>query len=114
MPRMMADGHAITMVVHERGAGTAAGQANVRTISLNLLDRDAVVRAVAEHDAVVHLATRIPRGNVRPFLPGAWAETDTLRRDVSRILVDAALANGVRQCVLSRSRSRIPTRDRTG
>jgi nucleoside-diphosphate-sugar epimerase len=54
---------------------------------------------VSGHDAIVHLATRIPRGFVRPFLPGAWEDTDRLRRDASRILVDAAIAAGVRQFV---------------
>jgi nucleoside-diphosphate-sugar epimerase len=58
---------------------------------LDLLDAGAVRAAVAGTDAVYHLATRIPPRE-RWDEPGAWRENDLLRRDGSRLLVDAALA----------------------
>ena len=45
-------------------------------------------------EAVYHLATRIPPPEAQG-LPGAWEENDRLRAEASRVLVDAALANGV-------------------
>ena len=55
-----------------------------------LTDPDAVRSAAVGAGAIYHLATRIPpreRWDDRD----AWRENDRLRRDVSRLLVDAAL-----------------------
>jgi nucleoside-diphosphate-sugar epimerase len=60
---------------------------------LDLLDADAVRAAVAGTDAIYHLATRIPPRE-RWDDPEAWRENDLLRREGSRLLVDAALAAG--------------------
>jgi 2-alkyl-3-oxoalkanoate reductase len=57
---------------------------------LDLFDGRAVAGAVQGIDAVMHLATRIPRED--PFEhPEAWRENDRLRVEATRILVDAAL-----------------------
>ena len=66
---------------------------------LDLFDPAAVRAAVADRDAVYHLATRIPPRERRGD-PEAWRDNDRLRRDASRILVDAALAASVRTYVL--------------
>jgi 2-alkyl-3-oxoalkanoate reductase len=58
---------------------------------LDLFDTARVEEAVAQADAIFHLATRIPpveRWSDRD----AWRENDRLRRDASRLLVDAALS----------------------
>jgi nucleoside-diphosphate-sugar epimerase len=70
----------------------AAGHEVVATskAELDLLDREAVARAVAGVDAVMHLATRIPPVE-RMGEPGAWTENDLVRTEGSRNLVDAAL-----------------------
>jgi nucleoside-diphosphate-sugar epimerase len=61
---------------------------------LDLFDPVAVAHAIQGIDAALHLATRIQSleqlGN-----PGAWRDNDRLRAEVSRILVDAALAADV-------------------
>jgi 2-alkyl-3-oxoalkanoate reductase len=61
---------------------------------LDLLDAEAVARAVAGADAIYHLATSIPPPE-RMAEPEAWAANDRLRADASRLLVDAALAGAV-------------------
>ena len=59
---------------------------------LDLFDPAAVVEAVADTDAIFHLATRIPsRERMRDR--EAWRENDRLREEASRLLVDAALAS---------------------
>ena len=63
---------------------------------LDLFDADAVAAAVTGHDAVLHLATRIPSdvGDA-----DGWAQNDRLRIHAARILVDACLALGVQTYV---------------
>lgn len=58
---------------------------------LDLFDPGAVAAAVADADAVYHLATRIPPPD-RMTVPDAWAENDRLRTLAAGLLVDAALA----------------------
>lgn len=58
---------------------------------LDLFDPDAVALAVADKDAIVHLATRIPPPD-RLADREAWHDTDRLRSEATPILVDAALA----------------------
>ena len=60
---------------------------------LDLFDAGQVAEALAEVDAIFHLATRIPPRD-RWDDPSAWRENDRLRRDASKLLVDAALAGG--------------------
>jgi nucleoside-diphosphate-sugar epimerase len=61
---------------------------------LDLFDPEAVAAAVADADAIVHLATRIPPPD-RLGDREAWGETDRLRAEATPILVDAALAASV-------------------
>jgi nucleoside-diphosphate-sugar epimerase len=60
---------------------------------LDLFAAERVAEAVAGVDAIFHLATRIPPRE-RWSDPDAWRANDRLRRDASRLLVDAALAVG--------------------
>jgi nucleoside-diphosphate-sugar epimerase len=61
---------------------------------LDLFDPEAVAVAVADKDAIVHLATRIPPPE-RLADREAWRDTDRLRAEATPILVDAALAASV-------------------
>ena len=78
-----------------RPRAAAAGHELVapRHAELDLYDASAVRAAVAGADAVLHLATRIP-GLGEMDDPGAWRENDRLRAEASKVLVDAALAEG--------------------
>jgi len=62
---------------------------------LDLFDPDAVAAAVADKDAVLHLATRIPPPE-RLGDRDAWGDTDRLRAEATPILVDAARAASVK------------------
>jgi nucleoside-diphosphate-sugar epimerase len=61
---------------------------------LDLFDPEAVAAAVADEDAVLHLATRIPPPE-RIGDRDAWHDTDRLRAEATPILVDAAMAASV-------------------
>jgi nucleoside-diphosphate-sugar epimerase len=65
-----------------------------RRTELDLFDSEAVARAVADKDAILHLATRIPPPE-RLADRDAWRDTDRLRAEATPILVDAALAASV-------------------
>jgi nucleoside-diphosphate-sugar epimerase len=66
---------------------------------LDLFDADKVREAVHDANAVLHLATRIPRAD-RKKLPGAWDENDELRTHATRLLVDGALATDTKVIVV--------------
>lgn len=85
------------------GGGGVLGRAAVRRLAaaghdvwaprhaeLDLFDARAVGEALADADAVLHLATRIPPPERRGE-PGAWDENDRLRAVATRVLVEAAL-----------------------
>jgi nucleoside-diphosphate-sugar epimerase len=69
-----------------------------RHFELDLFNLDDITNAMSGAEAVYHLATRIPPPEARG-LPGAWEENDRLRAEGSRVLVDAALANGVQTLI---------------
>ncbi len=83
-------GRAARPMLAERGHDVVAP----RHEELDLFSAEQVRAALAGADAVLHLATRIPPRE-RASDHGAWTENDRLRRDASRILVDAALATDV-------------------
>jgi nucleoside-diphosphate-sugar epimerase len=91
--RLVARGHDVTGIArtHEKAAELSAAGAHPVTVSL--FDAEALTRAVAGHDAVVNLATKIPplRAAARP---SAWDENTRIRTVGSKHLVDAAIAAG--------------------
>jgi nucleoside-diphosphate-sugar epimerase len=60
-------------------------------VRVDLFDPAAVEAAVAGHDIVINMATRIPSG-VRAMVPGAFNENARLRTEASQNLAAAAIA----------------------
>jgi nucleoside-diphosphate-sugar epimerase len=84
-------GHDVTAL-----ARTAAKAATLRAkgaapVEVSLFDRAPLAEALASHDAVVNLATALPRTH-RFVSMRAWAENNRIRSEGSRVVVDAALA----------------------
>jgi nucleoside-diphosphate-sugar epimerase len=98
IPLMLSLGHRVTAAGRSPARLDALRRMGATAIALDLFDPAAVRKAMDNHDTVVNLATHIPLG-ARAFLPGAWSETDRIRRDGSAILVDAAIAAGVKRFV---------------
>jgi nucleoside-diphosphate-sugar epimerase len=88
-------GHHVTAVVRSPEKRAALAHSGASAIPLDLFDAAQVRGAVADHDAVVNLATHMPSSTLMMLLPWAWRENDRIRRDASRMLVDAAIAERV-------------------
>jgi nucleoside-diphosphate-sugar epimerase len=65
---------------------------------VDLFAADAIAEATKDYDVVINLATNIPLPS-KALMPGAWKTNEQIRSEGSRILVDAALANGVTRYV---------------
>src|SRR5262245_55642342 len=87
-------GHDVTAAVRSRASAARLSRQGAAVVEVDLFDRSAVQRAVAGHDAVVNLATHIPKPS-QILLPWAWTENDRLRRVASAAIVDACLASDV-------------------
>lgn len=99
VPLLTDAGHSVTAVGRTPDKRAALERAGAAAVGVDLFDRDGLFHAVAGHDAVVNLATHIPRSTARMLLPGAWRENDRVRREGADLLVTAALAAGARRVV---------------
>ena len=95
VPLLLKAGHEVTAAIHSAEHRVPLAQLGAKPLVADLFDGPALERALAGHDAAINLATHMPGSMLGALLPGAWRENDRLRRDASRILVDAALAAGV-------------------
>jgi nucleoside-diphosphate-sugar epimerase len=94
VPLLVASHHRVTAVGRTAAKRAILERLGAEAVALDLFDAGAVRRAVAHHDAVINVATHIPRSSLRMMLPGAWRENDRIRRTGSRILAEAARASG--------------------
>lgn len=91
--RLIEAGHDVTGVARSPAKAAQLHRQGATPVTVDLFDAAAVKEAVAGHDVVINLATHIPPMS-QAALPRAWAENDRIRTEVSRNLVDAALAAG--------------------
>jgi nucleoside-diphosphate-sugar epimerase len=97
IPHLIAAGHEVTAMARSPAKADALKKIGARPAIADLFDTPALREAVAGHEAVINVATRIPSfSSLGAFLPGAWAENDRVRKIGSANLVDASLAGGVR------------------
>jgi len=68
-------------------------------VRVDLQHRDSVVAAVADADAVIHLATQIPPTDAMGTA-ARWRANDRLRRETTRHLIDGALASRAQIVIL--------------
>lgn len=93
VPELVSRDHEVDAVVRSTSAASQVSGSGARPIRLDLFDRAAVHRAVAQVDGIVHLATAIPPLK-KMARRRAWQTTDRLRDEATRHLVDAAIAAG--------------------
>ena len=93
VPALVAAGHGVSAVARSEAKADLVRSMGATPVTVDLFDPAAVKAAVDGHEAVVHLATNIPPMH-KAALPGAWDTNERLRREASRLLVEAALASG--------------------
>jgi nucleoside-diphosphate-sugar epimerase len=96
--RLVAAGHDVSGLARSDAKADQLRAQGAVPVQVDLFDADAVRRATASHDAIVNLATHIPPAS-KSARRKAWAENDRIRTEGSRILADAAIANGARRYV---------------
>ncbi len=98
VPRLTSAGHAVSAVSRTSAGAAWLSDHGAQPIAVDLFDVSALRNAVAGHDAVVHWATAIPRGN-SALKADQWAMNDKLRDQATRALVAAALGEGVERFI---------------
>jgi nucleoside-diphosphate-sugar epimerase len=96
VPLMIREGHHVTAVGRSPDRLRNLANQGASTIALDLFDREAIKRAVADQEAVANLATAIPRSSLGMFFRNAWKENDRIRKHFSALAVDETLAAGGR------------------
>jgi 2-alkyl-3-oxoalkanoate reductase len=99
IPLLLAQGHDVTAIARSPESRRALEYLGATSSIAQLFDGELIRQAVNGHDAVVNLATHMPKGTLRPLLPGAWRETDRIRTDGAAILAAAAQQNGTQRFV---------------
>lgn len=91
---LLTAGWRVRALAHNDQARRALQDTGVEPVHGSLFDAGQLAAAIADADAVLHLATRIPPQRAARR-PQAWADNDRLRAEGTRHLVDAALAAAV-------------------
>ena len=87
-------GHTVSATARGDEKASAVRRLGAEPMDVNLFDPAAVRRAVAGSDAVVRLTTKI-LSLMKIGRRGAWADTNRLRTEGARILVEAAMQERV-------------------
>jgi nucleoside-diphosphate-sugar epimerase len=91
--RLVAAGHEVTGVSRSPEKDALLDSLGAQPVRVDLFDADALRVAVAGHDAVVNVTTKIPP-IAQMGRASAWDENERIRRVASGNLVDAAIAAG--------------------
>jgi nucleoside-diphosphate-sugar epimerase len=91
-------GHDVTGVARSEEKAALLRSLGATPVKVDLFDAAAVKDAVTGHDVVCNLATHIPP-TMKMAMPGAWDENNRIRTEVSRNLVDSALAAGAERYI---------------
>jgi nucleoside-diphosphate-sugar epimerase len=95
VPRLMEAGHQVVAVVRRRDQIPSLERAGVRAALGDILEGETLLVPTMGADAVLHLATSIPRRNEAQD----WSKNDRIRREGTENLIAAAQANGVARYV---------------
>jgi nucleoside-diphosphate-sugar epimerase len=93
LPRLVEAGHTVRAVARGGDKATLVRSLGAEPVAVDLFDAGAVKAAVTGSDAVLHLATNVPR-LARAARKRAWETHNRLRTEATRHLVQAALAAG--------------------
>ncbi|MEO8192939.1 MAG: NAD(P)-dependent oxidoreductase [Gemmatimonadales bacterium] len=98
VPLLVDAGANVTAVARTSEKSAAVKRQGATPVRVDLFDPGAVEEAVAGHDIVINVATRIPSG-ARALLPGAFRENIRIRREASQNLASGAIATRARRFI---------------
>jgi nucleoside-diphosphate-sugar epimerase len=96
--QLVAGGHKVTGLSRGQAKRDALAAAGATPVEADLFDPASLRHALAGHDVVINLATRIP-APMAALRAKSWRENDRIRTDASRNLAEAAAAEGVLRLV---------------
>jgi 2-alkyl-3-oxoalkanoate reductase len=94
VPQMVQSGNQVLGVARSEENAALLRSLGAVPVPVDLFDAQALAQAIAGCDAILHLATKIP-STMNLGKRSAWFETDRLRREGTRNVVAAALAQQV-------------------
>jgi len=99
VPRLVKAGYTVSAMSRTPENDDRLRRAGAHPVQVDLFDVEALKQALVGHEAIYHLATKIPSA-AQIGRSSAWLENDRLRRDGARNLVEAALAVGTVQTII--------------
>lgn len=94
LPALIAAGHNVRSTARGKDKAELVGRMGAEPVVCDVYDRASLRKVIAGCDAVIRLTTKISSmAKIRD--PKVWAETNHLRTEGARILVDAAISEGV-------------------
>src|SRR5207248_1987868 len=98
VPALVRAGHIVSALARTPQKAARLVAQGASPITVSIFDRAALIQKFSGHDAVVNLASSIPRTS-RFMQTKAWTENDRVRKEGSAVIVDAAMAAGVGRLV---------------
>lgn len=95
VPRLLARGHTVRAQARDPGRAAALAAMDATVVAGDILDPASLAPIVARADAVLHLATAVPK----PGAPMDWRANDRIRREGTANLIDACRTAGVARYV---------------
>jgi nucleoside-diphosphate-sugar epimerase len=95
VPQLLASGYTVRALSRGEANDATIRALGAEPVRADLFDPDSLSRAVADSDAVLHLATRIPPSS-EMRRRSAWVENDRIRAEGTKYLVNASLEAGTR------------------
>ena len=87
-------GHEVRAVARDDAKADRLRAAGAEPVTVDVFDGPALVDAVAGCDAIVHLATNVPKLS-RMGVPGAWKTHNRLRTETTAHLLEGARIHGI-------------------
>lgn len=98
VPHLVQSGHQVRGLARSLENVESLQSFGAEPVRVDLFDRAALTQAVGGCEAILHLATRIP-STMHLGKRSAWVETDHIRREGTRNVVDAALEKPVQTVI---------------
>jgi nucleoside-diphosphate-sugar epimerase len=102
VPALVASGHRVIAAARSEESKARLAAQGASAVVVDVLDADAIRRAMGDQDIVINLATHMPSSTTKMLLPWSWRENDKVRRIGSANLAAAAKAGGA-DCFIQES-----------